>query len=61
MDCGIIQTLSCTRRYCKNKYSHATIMEDNVGHTKGNIYKRIEQYHNEPDDWNIVFESDQNI
>ena len=44
----------------KNKYSHAIIMEDNVGHIKGNIYKRIEQYHDElPNDWDIVFESDQ--
>ena len=24
----------------KNKYSHAIIMEDNVGHIKGNIYKK---------------------
>ena len=35
-------------------------MEDNVGRINGNIYKRIEQYHEElPDDWDIVFESDQ--
>ena len=38
-------------------------MEDNIRqYSNGNIYERIALYHKElPVDWNIVFESDQNI
>lgn len=44
----------------ENKIEYALIIEDNVGEFKSNIYERLEKYHSElPNDWDIVFESDQ--
>ena len=44
----------------ENKIEYSVIIEDNVGEFKSNIYERLEKYHSElPDDWSVVFESDQ--
>ena len=44
----------------ENKIEYSVIIEDNVGEFQSNIYERLEKYHSElPDDWGVVFESDQ--
>ena len=44
----------------ENSIPYGVVIEDNVGKIGSNVYERIERYHEElPDDWDIVFESDQ--